>query len=118
MLKITSLNVLLAGEMLKIASLDVLVARENVKTCVSGYASGWGDVKNKKWNVLLAGEKKLKKDMKCASGCGNVKNVFENVLLTGEILKKLKMLKLGGGTMFVHIRHQYTNMVPPIFNIF
>ena len=44
-------------------------------------------------------------------------NFFENVLLAGEILKKLKMLKMGG-TMFVHIRHQYTNMVPPIFNIF
>ena len=94
------MDVLLAGEMLKIVS------------C----ASGWGNVKNKKWNVLLAGEK-LKKKMECASGWGNVKNFFENVLLAGEILKKLKMLKMGG-TMFVHIRHQYTNMVPPIFNIF
>ena len=66
-------------------------------------ASGWGKVTKKKWNVLLAGE---------------MLNVFfffffENVLLTGVILKKLKMLKMGGA-MFVHIRHQYKNMVPPI----
>ena len=40
---------------------------------------------------------------------------FENVLLAGEILKKLKMLKVGG-TMFVHTR--LTNIVPPTFNIF
>ena len=37
---------------------------------------------------------------------------FENVLLAGEILKKLKMLKVGG-TMFVHTR--LTNIVPPTF---
>ena len=49
-------------------------------------APGWGKVQEK---------------MKCASGWGNVKNFFENVPLTGEILKKLKMLKMGG-TMFVY----------------
>ena len=102
MLKIASLDVLLAGEMLKIASLDVLLAGEMLKIV--------------SLDVLLAGEK-LKKKMECASGWGNVKNFFENVLLAGEILKEIKMLKMGG-TMFVHIRHQYTNMVPPIFNIF
>ena len=51
-----------------------------------------------------------------ASGWGNVKSVFfENVLLAGEILKKLKMLKVGG-TMFVS--RMCTNIVPPTFNIF
>ena len=40
---------------------------------------------------------------------------FENVLLAGEILKKLKMLKVGG-TMFVS--RVCTNIVPPTFNIF
>ena len=43
--------------------------------------------KKKKRNVLLAGEM--------------LKTFFENVLLTGEILKRVKMLKMGG-TMFVH----------------
>ena len=37
------------------------------------------------------------------------------MLLAGEILKKLKMLKVGG-TMFVS--RVCTNIVPPTFNIF
>ena len=55
--------------------------------------------------------------MECASGWGKVKNFIKNVLLTGEILKKLKMLKMGGN----HVCAQgidTQNMVPPIFNIF
>ena len=44
-----------------------------------------------------------------------LKVFFENVLLAGEILKKLKMLKVGG-TMFVS--RVCTNIVPPTFNIF
>ena len=85
MLKTVSMHVLLAGEMLKTAK-----AIFNISP-VGGLFF---------WN---------------ASAWGNVKNFFENVLLAGEILKKLKMLKVGG-TMFVHTR--LTNIVPPTFNIF
>ena len=66
-------------------------------------SSGWGNVKNKKWNVLLAGEM--------------LKTFFlsENVLVTGEILKRVKMLKMGEPCLCT--RHRYTNIAPPIFYI-
>ena len=62
-------------------------------------ASGWGNVKKlSSMHVLLAGEYVF----------------FFFVLLAGEILKKLKMLKVGG-TMFVS--RVCTNIVAPTFNI-
>ena len=91
---------LLAGEMLKTVSMHVLLAGEMLKTAKAVF------------NISPVGAILFFEN---ASGWGNVKSFFENVLLAGEILKKLKMLKVGG-TMFVS--RVCTNIVPPTFNIF